>query len=469
MKSTAALIKKELMAHLMSFQFAALLLSAVVLFTAAGVISGNDFASRKSVYSRYLASAERKASTVEYPIYRRPSILQFMDGGGKDSLPYSYELSPMGRMYPLAEGAYNKKMPAAPDIDWALIIKLVFTLFAFLFGFGAVSAEKERGTLRLVLSYPIARVRILVAKYLAILLVLLIPLFIGGLVGLLIAGIYDQGLFTIANVSRILLMFALSVVFISAFVLLSLLVSSLVASSSASLFILLSIWMLFIIVIPNSAGIIAEHIIHVPSEYQHQLNRFLSVAVPGNNKAEEERVKYEKGEIKTEQEFRKRMDPIFREGYELWHRTDEDFLLKIKRQAAVSRLIVRSSPVGVFQFAAEDLSMTGKSADDKFEAEALQYSKVYDRYIENKVGKLVPGTFANIMTYLIRDGQFITIAPPQPSEYKGDMSDFPQFVEKGPTLLESLKNALFDLAGLLVWNIVLALLAFGAFLKADVR
>ena len=66
-------------------------------------------------------------------------------------------------------------------------------------------------------------------------------------------------------------------------------------------------------------------------------------------------------------------------------------------------------------------------------------------------------------------GEMIIVSGPEPIEYKGNVSDFPWFVDTPPSLMESLKSALFDLAGLLVWNIVLALLAFGAFLRADVR
>jgi hypothetical protein len=66
-------------------------------------------------------------------------------------------------------------------------------------------------------------------------------------------------------------------------------------------------------------------------------------------------------------------------------------------------------------------------------------------------------------------GKSVYIGSPHPEEYQGDKSDFPQFVESQPLLARSLKDALYDIAGLIVWNLVLATLAFSAFLRADVR
>ncbi len=51
----------------------------------------------------------------------------------------------------------------------------------------------------------------------------------------------------------------------------------------------------------------------------------------------------------------------------------------------------------------------------------------------------------------------------------GDKSDFPRFMERKPSPGGSFRRALGDLAGLLVWNILLAGLAFSAFLRTDVR
>ncbi|MFC1541673.1 hypothetical protein ACFL50_04390 [Candidatus Latescibacterota bacterium] len=53
--------------------------------------------------------------------------------------------------------------------------------------------------------------------------------------------------------------------------------------------------------------------------------------------------------------------------------------------------------------------------------------------------------------------------------YFKDKSDFPYFTPSKPSLVKNLNYALFDLSGLLLWNIVLAIGAFLAFNRADVR
>jgi hypothetical protein len=65
--------------------------------------------------------------------------------------------------------------------------------------------------------------------------------------------------------------------------------------------------------------------------------------------------------------------------------------------------------------------------------------------------------------------KMVCIHSPRPEEYSGDTSDFPRFVEHTASIGRSLRSAFGDLAGLLVWNILLAGLAFSAFLRTDVR
>ena len=164
----------------------------------------------------------------------------------------------------------------------------------------------------------------------------------------------------------------------------------------------------------------------------------------------------------------------------------------MRRRVGLAQSLTRLSPVGLFQFAAENVAETGSANEIRFLRNIETYSKTYDRYIQKKIGKLVPfikgyskilenggsgsvegGTVGGVVGGMTtgdgKMGKSVSVVPPDPEGYQGDMSDFPWFVDTPPSLMESLKSALFDLAGLLVWNIVLTLLAFGAFLRADVR
>jgi hypothetical protein len=115
------------------------------------------------------------------------------------------------------------------------------------------------------------------------------------------------------------------------------------------------------------------------------------------------------------------------------------------------------------------MAETGPRAEARFLEDVRNYSRVYDDYILKKVGKVVGTSPWSFGTGAELNGKYIPLRSPQPQEYRGDKSDFPKFSERRPTPGTAFGNALGDLAGLLVWNILLAGLAFAAFLRADVR
>ncbi len=86
-----------------------------------------------------------------------------------------------------------------------------------------------------------------------------------------------------------------------------------------------------------------------------------------------------------------------------------------------------------------------------------------------KVGQVVGTSPWSYSTSVTLNGKEIYLGSPFPQEYQGDKSDFPRFSERRPSLLDGLHASLWDIAGLLVWNILLAGLAFSAFLRTDVR
>jgi ABC-type transport system involved in multi-copper enzyme maturation permease subunit len=63
-------------------------------------------------------------------------------------------------------------------------------------------------------------------------------------------------------------MVLLAFFYLSIFAFLGLLVSSLVGRSSVVLLILLSVWILFVVVVPNVSGILSNKLTSVPSEFQ---------------------------------------------------------------------------------------------------------------------------------------------------------------------------------------------------------
>lgn len=178
--SMSAIIKREMLDHLQSIQFLVLTAASLVLFAGNAIVFVRSFPEETAAFSRRVADTDRQSSTVATELNKRPNALRFIADGGDRYRSSGYTLRPGGRLEPLPVGQINYKMPDVPELDWSFLIAVVFSLYVILLGFNAISGEKELGTLRLVLSYRVSRVELLAAKFIAILLVVMVPLLMGG-------------------------------------------------------------------------------------------------------------------------------------------------------------------------------------------------------------------------------------------------------------------------------------------------
>ncbi|HUU28122.1 MAG TPA: ABC transporter permease subunit [archaeon] len=464
------IITRELLDYLKSIQFLGLICLTVLLFTANGLSFRDKYSQELDLYSKRMAEAYKNPSTVKAMLYRQPALLSFISEGGDEESPPGYVLSPKGTIGPLPAGPRNFKLPDLPEPDWAFIIKIVFSLYAVLLGYGAVSGEKEQGTLRQTLANPVSRSRLLAAKYTAIVLTLIIPLLTGMLISLIIVSFYMPQVFAAGILHKVLLIFLLSFLYLSIFALFSLLLSSVIHQSSLVLLTLLTVWILFAVMIPNASGILAERFSRVPGEFQmaKQVGPMIKQTVWNRIKSLVD--KFSEGEIKTEEELHLQADRVFEEGREELSRHIKLYENAMKQRQRTGRNISRISPSALFQYAAEDISGTGPDREEDFLQDTRTYSAVYDEYILKKVGKLVAGGyFSFAYGGDLRNGKYIIVTTPSPEEYQGDKSDFPRFSESSLSISRSLQHALLDISGLVLWNLALSILAFAAFSRSDVR
>jgi len=463
------LIHKELLEHLRSVQFAILVVASVILFAANGLVFVQQYERLNTDYRKSIAEAEAQRSTIMTRLYRAPSPLLFMADGGAKTNPAGYQLSPKLTLSALPAAPPNFKMPEVPELDWAFIIKIVFSLYVILLGFEAVSGEKERGTLKLVVANHVGRVKLLTAKYLAIMASAVIPLVIGFLISLIVIGLFLPSAISPSVGARVALFFVLSLAYLSLFAFLSLFFSALILRSSLVLLVLLAFWIVFAFFIPDTSGILAEKFTKVPSEYQ--MAKLFGPTVQNEvwKRINSIKDRIEKGELKTEKDVLDEADRAFEEGQDSVRKLYDDYDIAMKGRAGSARRISRASPAALFQYAAEAVSETGPIADDRFLQDVRTYSRVYDDYILNKLGKVIGTSPWSFSTGAMLNGKYINLRSPQPLDYRGDKSDFPKFEERPASLGAAFQSALGDLAGLLVWNILLAGLAFSAFLRADVR
>lgn len=463
------IIRREILEHLQSLQFIILIVLSILLFSMNGWVSLKKHREQMIRYRDGVKGIAQNPSTRETSLYMHPNPLVLLADGGSKHQPPGYRLAPKGRLIPLPTGPKNFKMPFVPELDWAFIIKVVFSLYVLLLAFRGISGEKEIGTLRLVLSNALRRSQLLIAKYISIILTIGIPLILGGLISLSIVSILLPQALSLTVILRISLMILLAFFYLSIFAFLGLLVSSLVYRSSVVLLILLSVWILFVVVVPNVSGILSNKLTSTPSEFltARQVGPILQEQVWARINKVKERVK--QGELTTEEAIKRETDRAFEKGQEDVRNHYAVYENAMKHRANVARNLSRLSPTALFQFASESLSDTGPRREERFQKDAKAYSSIYDTYILQKIGRLVGTSYWSFSTTITINGKPTYISSPAPQEYQGDKSDFPKFVESNPNLPHNMQEAFLDLAGLSLWNLILAMLAFWAISRCDVR
>ena len=461
------IIRRELRDHLQGLQFVALLLFSVVLFAANGIIFAEKFKQGDAAHAELLARS--KPGTRMTDAVRTPNPFLFLAEGGDLGRPTEYYLMSKGYYYASASRPRDYKLPDIPKLDWAFIVKTIFSLYVILLGYGAISGEREEGTLRLVLSNPVGRARFLAGKYLAILAAALIPLAAGCLLSLGFLAVALPQILTFGLAARVLALLGLSAAYLSLFAFLSLLASAAIRRSSLALLGLLAAWVLFAVLIPDTSGILAEKFARVPSDYQTAKNLGPLIQKEVWDKINGLQARIDGGELRTEGAIKAKADQAFEAGQEKMKFFEKSYRDSTAERARLARSLACLSPVALFQFAAEDIAASGPHREEAFGEDIQSYSRVYDAYVLKKTGKIVGQSNWSFSTSVKLNGKNVEVQSPRPEAYQGDMSDFPKFVERAPRLGDGLKNALGDIAGLLLWNIVLALLAFAVFLRADVR
>jgi ABC-type transport system involved in multi-copper enzyme maturation permease subunit len=147
----------------------------------------------------------------------------------------------------------NPLLMPSNRINWGFILAVLFSFLAIIFSFDALSGEKEQRTLALSLSNPVKRSHILVGKFIAINLLLIICAIAGILLALLILALSPAVSITGNTFSEIGLFLLFVVFFTGSMSAIGLFASVMCSSSNISLLLSVSLWLVFLIAVPNFA------------------------------------------------------------------------------------------------------------------------------------------------------------------------------------------------------------------------
>lgn len=371
-----------------------------------------------------------------------------------------------------------------PPLDLIFIVTIIMSLLAILFSYDAIAGEREQGTLKLMSSNSISRATLLFGKWIGGTLSLLIPFIFSLLISAIYITINPHINWDGSVWATFFILLLASIIFIAAFYLLGLLVSSFSKYASASILTSLFLWVLFILVIPNLSPYIAAQLYRIPSvnKVEKEVNRIQGIERDelGRKLSKDVAEKYEqqygqkfidlqslnqtaiRQRLETDPDFKAMYGAFTNEVNGAWqeaNRIQSEKANQIRReldnksaiQAFIAKHIACLSPYSNYVYLATDLTGTGLRSMQYFGRLSSEYYQITYPYPQNKEEQ------ARQKDPAFNSNSFLNV------------SDRPRFSFEEEPLLGRLGAGLPYWGLLLFLNALFFAVTFVRFLRYDVR
>jgi ABC-type transport system involved in multi-copper enzyme maturation permease subunit len=267
-----------------------------------------------------------------------PNPLSVFARGLDDAMGRSFEVNVIGVNIGGSQASANPLFSLFPTPDWLYLFRVVFALIAFLFGFDLICSDKERGTLKLMVSSGASRGAIALGKWLGGWLAFLTPIALATVLWLVLV----RPVFGVAlrgdDWRRTLAFLALAAVYLSVCFSIAVAISALFHRSGTALVAALFTWVVVVFVIPSFGVLAARQVVHV---------RPLALV-----SAERNRIFGSEMMKGFEERRAGRTSPVFPEHWAEMHRQGEQVSDRVAGElgglARASAVLVRVSPAGAF-------------------------------------------------------------------------------------------------------------------------
>ena len=256
------LIRREILDNLMTFRFAAAVFITLLLVVANTVVLLKDYEQRLTAYNTATMESHQELRKekiyAEYGrnlvVHRPPNPLSIFNSGLDKRV--GNEIDVYHGFVPTIwdaekHGADNPFLNLFTSIDIVLVFQGVLSLLALIFAYDALAGERERGTLRLVLTHPIQRGYILFAKYISAMLCLLVPLLMSLLLSIIFLTTSTAISLNTNDSFRIGGIALTSLLYVSLFYLIGMCISAMTRRTSTSLMLCMFVWGFLVLVYPN--------------------------------------------------------------------------------------------------------------------------------------------------------------------------------------------------------------------------
>ena len=499
------IIQREFVSNVLTSRFmigfiVCLLSTAVAVF-----VQVDDYEKRLAGYNTAVREAETEArewelyAKIKPKAHRKPNPLGIFNVGtenfGANTVTVElakpvFELSfPMWGAPTQKRGSDNPFLTIFLTVDVVFIFKIVLSALAILFAYNTISGEREDGTLKLVLSNSIPRDTIVLGKYLGGMLSLFPIVLVSLIVALLMALSAGVAAFDGNDIAHIVLIFGVSLLYVSTWYLLGLLLSVWTKTAATTLIVSMFIWVMLTSVHSNVVAFAVEKFPPYQSKPEAMFLQSASEVWDQFRKERDAHVKQRGYEnitksITWEPETTptgtgssswsggyflienysvnsvSRADTsIFQEilGYQEQLRVEyadkaEEILNKPveqrERNMKFADALSRVSFAEVYHFAVGTIAGTDRQHYNDFIQNARAYKREIVEYLKDKKAFSSRAWFSN-------------------DQGPAELTDLPVFEHKWLSLSESFSRASVDILILLAWNIVLFMVAYVSFLRYE--
>jgi len=300
---------------------------------------------------------------------------------------------------------------------------------------------------------------VILGKYTAAMLTLMIPLFIGLLLNLIIVAVSGLSPLSGGQWVNIFVFVGISILYLSVFILLGILVSIRSAKSSSSIVVLLFIWVTVTMIIPSAGRIVAEKFVEAStsSEVERQIKE-------AQDEIWENSARYGK----NAGNWGRNLDAdwinppararLYNAIADSENRIREEHLNKMVAQVSLGRNVTRISPTVIYQCASEAIIGTGIARFQSLHDQLKRYKEILRDFVVAADSK-DPDSY-----HLLTRGHQILL-----SQKPVDYNSIPKFEETDARLSSALGDAIWNIGALALLNVLLFMSIYISFLRSDVR
>jgi ABC-type transport system involved in multi-copper enzyme maturation permease subunit len=457
------LIRKEILAHILTLRFTVTFALFLVLIFASLYVSVRGQLLDKAEYeARQRADRAHLSGILAEKDRERQWDRLFWDEGRKDSIapaPLGWLGQGLQPSYPASINTFHwgqlladRGLTRNPLLgllrvpDFIYVVSALLSLLAILFVFDAVCGEKESGVLRLVLSNSVPRHLVLLSKWIGGYAVLMVTFLIavgGGLGYAWISGVFEP---TGEALIRVAGLIVLAAVYIAVFFNIGLFISTTTSRAATALLTCLLVWVASIMVVPNLGPVTAGIAVPAPSRKSIEASKR---AVDQEIRLRIQQLTLTNPQLGYGSTVQRDREKVEREGAQRKRQLDVYFQARRAAQMRLAQTLSRLSPAACWTYAASALTGTGAAAYEVVREARESLRRRYADYVDRMIVEARKTSWRNLPEVHVED--------------------LPTLRVLLPDLAADFGEALNDLLILLILNVVFFMLAFICFLRYDVR